>query len=49
MMSVITSFHPASVDISFKGLRQNGDSLYTDDMKARFRDSVGAYDKLASY
>lgn len=42
--------HPASVDISFNGLDQNADSLYTDgDLKARFRESIGEYDKLASY
>jgi hypothetical protein len=42
--------HPASVDISFNGLDQNSDSLYADgDLKTRFRESIGEYDKLASY
>lgn len=41
--------HPASVDISFKGLKANEDGMYTDkDIKGRFRKAVGEYDHIVA-
>ena len=42
--------HPASVDLSFSGLSQNSDSLYTDaDIRGRLKESIGRYDELTKY
>lgn len=39
--------HPASVDISFKGIEANADGLYNDkDIKDRFNKAIGEYDSM---
>lgn len=42
--------HPASVDLELNGLRQNGDSLYTDaDLRNRLKEAMKEYDRLAEF
>ena len=42
--------HPASVDLSFRGISQNSDSLYTDaDIRGRLNESIEKYSELANY